>query len=173
MRGALPSRYRGHPAPVLSKWFARSFLFARGCFPDDATATREMSQVAAEAERQAPEPWDWASFEEVRDAVRAAGGIVLLAHPAGYRRGNLAAQLALIGELMAAGLDGFELYHPSNAREPHFEALVAEARRLGCAVSGGSDTHLDPGTDGRAAPGAPAPEWAVASIDEALARRGR
>jgi predicted metal-dependent phosphoesterase TrpH len=171
MRAALPSRYRGHPAPVLNKWFARGFLLARGFFPDEATATREMSQVATEAEQAFAEPWDWAPFEEVRDAVHAAGGIVLLAHPAGVRRGDLPAQLAFIGELMAAGADGFELYHPANTGEPHFEALVAEARRLGCAVSGGSDVHLGPGTGGRSPPGPPVPDWVVESIDAALARR--
>ncbi|HOX08797.1 MAG TPA: PHP domain-containing protein [Planctomycetota bacterium] len=174
MRAALPSRYRGHPAPVLNKWFARSYLFERGFFPDSETATREMSAVATEAEQAFAQPWDWASFEEVRDAVHGAGGVILVAHPAGIRRGDLAGQLAFIAELMAAGLDGFELYHPSNAREPHFDALVAEARRLGCAASGGSDTHLEPARGGiRSVPGSLAPDWVVATIDGALGRRRR
>jgi len=175
LAAGLAARYRTHPAPVLNKWFARGFLLERGVFPDAAAASREMSAVAAEAERDlAPaEAWDFATLEETRDAVHAAGGILLLAHPAGSRPGDLAGQLALVREALAAGLDGFELYHPANTREAHFPELVAEARRLGCATSGGSDDHAAPGEAERSRPaaGPGVPGEVVASLDAALRSR--
>jgi hypothetical protein len=167
LRAGLAARYRGHPAPVLNKWFARGFLLERGIFADAASARRAMSDVAAEAERDVPEPWTWAGLDEVLAAVHDAGGLLLLAHPAGGLRGNLAAQRELIHAALAAGLDGFELYHPSSMAEPHFAELVAEARRLGCAVSGGSDTHADP--HDRSDPmGFAVPDWVAGT----LTRRG-
>ena len=105
--------------------------------------------------------------------VHGAGGVLLLAHPASHLRGNLRAQLDLIGEMLAIGLDGFELYHPANTREPHFAQLEAEARRLGCAVSGGSDTHADSSRTEQPAPGFCVPEWTVETLDAALRRRRR
>ncbi len=171
MRAALPSRFRDRPNPPLGKWFARSYLLAKGVFPDAATALREMRAVSTEADDGAGNPWIWAPLEEIAGTVHAAGGVILAAHPAGLCRGSLEGQLALIGELLAAGLDGFELYHPSNLAEPHFAGLEAEARRLGCAASGGSDTHMDPEETRRARPGPVVPDWTVASLDAALARR--
>lgn len=138
---ALPTRYRTRPDPVLNKWFVRGYLEDSGLFPDAETARTAMSAMIAEAEKDVDQPWDWASFEEARDTVHAAGGLVLLAHVAGYKRGDFGFQANMIESLLAEGLDGFELYHPANAAEPHFERLVDAARRWGCAVSGGSDSH--------------------------------
>jgi 3',5'-nucleoside bisphosphate phosphatase len=168
LAAGLPNYYRSRPEPVINKWYARSFLLSRGVFRDGKAATETMSEVAAEAERGVSKPWDWAQVEEVRDTVHAAGGLLLLAHPAGYRRGNLRAQLGLIEGFLRIGLDGFELYHPSNLLEPHFDALVSEARRLGCAVSGGSDSHRDPTRTVQAPRGFAVPDWVIETIDKAL-----
>jgi len=175
LEAALPARYRTHPAPVLNKWFARGFLLARGVFPDQETALREMRAVAAEAEQGLPpaEVWRFASLEESRDAVHAAGGILLLGHVGSARPRDLRGQLELVRGALAAGLDGFELHHPANTREVHFPQLVAEARRLGCATSGGSDDHAAPAALREAAARTPVPDEALASVEAALARRRR
>ena len=167
----LAGRYRTHPSPVLNKWFARGYLLSQGILADEPAVAREMTAVAAEAERDVAQPWEWAAAEAVRDTVHEAGGVVLLAHPAGYRRGSLRAQLDLIREFLAIGLDGFELYHPANTGEPHFGDMEAEALRLGCAVSGGSDTHCDLSRPVQAPPGFTVPDWVTHTLDVALARR--
>ena len=162
----LPGRYRTHPAPVLNKWFARGFLLDEGIFADEEDARRQMPAAVAEAERGVKQPWDWVGLEEVRDTVHRAGGILLLAHTASYRRGNRRGQLDLIGEMLDFGLDGFELYHPANLMEPHFAGLEAEARRLGCAVSGGSDTHHDEARTVQAPPSFTVPDWVVETLTQ-------
>jgi hypothetical protein len=173
LRAALPRRYRTHPAPVLSKWFARGYVSGKGLFPDHETAMRAMTGFITEAEKDVPSEriWPFASLEESRDAVHAAGGVLLLAHVGGCAP-TLDGQLKLVRGALDAGLDGFELYHPANTRCAHFPELVAEARRLGCAVSGGSDSHGAPerGPENPAVR-APVPDWVVATIDAALARR--
>jgi 3',5'-nucleoside bisphosphate phosphatase len=165
----LKGRYRSHPAPVLNKWYARTFLLAEGVFADEQDAARQMREVAAEAEQGVKRSWKWAGVEAVRDAVHGAGGILLLAHVANHARGNLRGQLALIAEFMNIGLDGFELYHPSNMMEPHFDGLVAEARRMKCALSGGSDTHCDATRDSVPERRPQIPDWVIATIEAALA----
>jgi len=163
LQAGLPERYRTHPAPVLNKWFARGFLLSRGIFTDPDKARHAMSDVATEAEGHLDRPWAWAGVPEIIETVHAAGGILLLAHPAGHRRGDLPAQLKLIEEMLALGLDGFELYHPSNRIESHFPELEAAARRLGCMVSGGSDTH----GSARRPPGDPGvPDWVLDTFPE-------
>jgi len=67
-------------------------------------------------------------------AIKNSGGISVLAHPAGY--GNL----ELVPELIDAGLDGLEAWHPL-----HDAAAVKEieelARRYDLLLTGGSDFH--------------------------------
>jgi predicted metal-dependent phosphoesterase TrpH len=134
---------------------------------------RAMTDLIAEAEKDMPPEkiWSFAALEEARDAVHAAGGVLLLAHPALYLRGDRAGQLALIRGALDAGLDGFELWHPANAREAHFVELLAEGRRLGCALSGGSDAHADGDRPAPRPYEAGAPGEALESIERALAQR--
>jgi predicted metal-dependent phosphoesterase TrpH len=172
LRAALPTRYGDRPSPPLNKWFARSYLFEKGVFADAETALAEMSSVAREAEEHLPpeEVWPFRPLEEARDAVHAAGGVLLLAHVGGSSP-TLEGQLELIHGTLDAGLDGFELYHGANTRCGHFDELVAEARRLGCATSGGSDAHAHP-THSRGGVGrVPVPDWVLETVDAALARR--
>jgi predicted metal-dependent phosphoesterase TrpH len=74
-----------------------------------------------------------ASPGEVAAIVRAAGGIVSLAHPVLLR--DQSAIPAIAGEL-----DAIEVYH-SEHRAADTARYVAIARGLGLAVSGGSDFH--------------------------------
>ena len=71
---------------------------------------------------------------EVVAIIRKAGGISSMAHPA------VTGQDALIPELAMAGLDALEAYHTDHTDDDTARYL-ALARRLGLAVSGGSDFH--------------------------------
>jgi predicted metal-dependent phosphoesterase TrpH len=81
--------------------------------------------------RVAPSP-----FDAVR-MIRRAGGCSSLAHPGTVGHDEL------IPELVAAGLDALEAFHPDHA-QPTVERYRQMARRYGLAVTGGSDYHADP-----------------------------
>ncbi len=129
----LAERYPTHPEPIFNPWYLRDH------FRGDPAAKAAFYPVLKQA--VAGEPESWASFPEVRDAVHAAGGLLLLAHVARFRPGHAEGQAGLITDLLEMGMDGFELYHPSNTADPAFPELRALAERLGCLVSGGSDSH--------------------------------
>jgi len=139
----LPERYPTHPSPVLNIWFARGVLIEKGVLADMSEFPAFWQDIAAEVEAngEANTLLSFGTYEETRDAVHEAGGLILLAHVAHYYRGDLVRQLEVINELLQEGCDGFELYHPYNVAESHFNELIREAKRLGCAVSGGSDCH--------------------------------
>ncbi|MBA4386516.1 MAG: hypothetical protein C0404_00965 [Verrucomicrobia bacterium] len=168
LAAGLAKRYRTKEAPVLNKWYAREFMVTAGISVDDRAALAAMSAIASEAERNVATPWVWSDLETVRDAVHAAGGIILIAHPTKFLRGRMRDQMRLVEAALAGGIDGLELYHPANMAEPHFNEFVEEARRLGCALSGGSDTHTDPNRDKS---NFSAPDWLVETIANALKRR--
>jgi predicted metal-dependent phosphoesterase TrpH len=81
------------------------------------------------------------TIEAMIAAIHAAGGVAVLAHPAAITndgRGLISAEQ--VACLVAAGLDGLEIYHHrlDEAAREHFSAL---ARQFGLLVSGGSDEH--------------------------------
>lgn len=104
-------------------------------------------------------------FQEARDCVKQAGGVMFLAHVGKSIPGDPSRQQQVIRNLVADGMDGFELYHPSN-RDDHplnqkhliFNSLQSLASELQCPVSGGSDCHDAPGStqQGIGSCGAPA-----------------
>jgi len=164
IRERLPVRYPAHPSPELNMWIAQDAFLEKGVFASESEFQEFWGSLLAENNDVNPVP-PFEPFEAVRDAVHAAGGLILLAH-VGYYIGPLIggdhdAQLNLIHRLLEAGCDGFELYHPALMAEPHFEDLVNKAERLGCAVSGGSDRHT--GVRGVA------PDWVADSLQEKLA----
>lgn len=66
--------------------------------------------------------------------VHRAGGIAVIAHPgSGGRR-------EMIEALVAAGLDGIEVRHPSHSKDDE-QRLHALATHFGLVMSGGSDWH--------------------------------
>ena len=74
-------------------------------------------------------------------ALHAAGGVAVLAHPTvikGEGGGWIGADE--VARLVAAGLDGLEIYHHrlDEAARKHFLAL---AEQFGLVVTGGSDEH--------------------------------
>lgn len=66
--------------------------------------------------------------------VRRAGGVAVLAHPGDE------ATPGLIRDLVAAGLEGLEVWHPEHDLR-HQRLYEAMARELGLVATGGSDSH--------------------------------
>lgn len=74
------------------------------------------------------------------DAIHAAGGLALAAHPAQWGCENHAQLEKIVRDLMTAGIDGLEAYHSDHS--PFFTRhLLDLAARLNLAVVGGSDFH--------------------------------
>jgi hypothetical protein len=97
-------------------------------------------------------------------ALRAAGAVACLAHPAKLRGA------ARIRELAEAGMEGLEVYHIDHtpAETARFSRL---ARELGLLETGGSDSH-GPGTDRPIEIGAvPVPEEVWERLRARLSRR--
>ncbi len=173
----LPVRYPTHPAPVLNTYVVNGYAERHGGLPDfagmKAEALRRMSDRERYSKPGPDEPGRFGRFEDARDAVHAAGGVILLAHVAAQVREGIDAQAKVIRALLAAGADGFEVYHPKNETFGDLAALAALADDLDCLVSGGSDCHHAPGTPPREIGGCGAqdPEGIVARLATALARR--
>lgn len=91
---------------------------------------------------------------EVIALIRRVGGVSSMAHP------GVTKQDALIPELAAGGLDAVEAYHSDHSAGDAARYL-ALARRLGLAVTGGSDFHghRSAHSNGLGAVGLPAPEY--------------
>lgn len=71
---------------------------------------------------------------EVIEAVHAAGGIAVLAHPKLYD------SFELLDRLVLSGLDGVEVWHPT-ADEETVQYLLAFAKKHKLLTTGGSDFH--------------------------------
>ena len=171
LRERLPERYPTHPSPELNRWSAQDLFIEKGIVANEVEYQDFWVSIIAETEASgdAESVPSWASYESVRDAVHAAGGLVLLAHVGYYVGpqigGDPDAQLETIHGALEDGCDGFELYHPALMAEPHFGELEREAERLDCAVSGGSDRHT--GVRGVA------PDWVAESLRERLCQQGQ
>jgi fructose-1,6-bisphosphatase/inositol monophosphatase family enzyme/predicted metal-dependent phosphoesterase TrpH len=79
------------------------------------------------------------AFDALR-AIRADGGVAILAHP-----GQLDSW-ELLDELLAAGLDGVELYHESHSLQDHAKVLERTRAWPGLVLAGGSDDHGELGS---------------------------
>ena len=175
LREALPDRYPTHPGPVLNQWFARDVLLEQGLLADGEAYTglirearsRVVEQRGADVFRR------FTDLDEALSVVHGAGGILVLAHVANYLQGDAEAQLALVRDGIRFGLDGFELYHPINRAEPHFDRLATLAEEVGCAPTGGSDCHDASQTDKNPIGCADVPDSLLDRIDEALDARRR
>jgi hypothetical protein len=82
--------------------------------------------------------------------IRRAGGVPVLAHPAGFDRfGAIKPVVDLdagLPALIAAGLMGIEVYYPGYDAIT-LEYLMGVARRFGLLVTGGSDFHVSRARD--------------------------
>ncbi|HET6259379.1 PHP domain-containing protein [Pseudonocardia sp.] len=73
------------------------------------------------------------------DMVRAAGGVVVFAHPLARKRGRVV-EPSVIVELAAAGLAGVEVDHPDHSAEDR-DLLRGLAADAGLVATGSSDYH--------------------------------
>ena len=76
----------------------------------------------------------------VIELVRAAGGVVSLAHPLQHRRRDFGQLESLVRELADQGLQAIETIHGSHTTET-VHRLTRLADRLGLLTTGGSDFH--------------------------------
>ncbi|HNX28994.1 MAG TPA: PHP domain-containing protein [Syntrophomonadaceae bacterium] len=72
--------------------------------------------------------------EEALNMIKSSGGIAVLAHP-----GLIKNQL-LIDQVIAAGIEGIEIYYPEHKPE-QIEKYIALALRHNLLITGGSDYH--------------------------------
>jgi len=143
-------RYPTHPEPTPNVWHLRDFYRKRAGYADLGAVEEAFLAASREAKKQPVSDEAFiGGFEEIRRVVHQSGGVLLLAHVAKYFPGDARGQTDLIAELLEAGADGFELYHPRNRAEAHFEQLEKFAESQKCLISGGSDSHAAPGDIGR------------------------
>jgi predicted metal-dependent phosphoesterase TrpH len=109
-------------------------LIAAGLVPDMDAAFA--SQWLGRRYRVSKEDLD--VFDALR-LVRAAGGVVVFAHPRAQKRGRIVTD-SLIAELAAAGLAGLEVDHADHDPDAraHLRGLAAD---LGLFTTGSSDFH--------------------------------
>ncbi|PJM73688.1 phosphatase [Bifidobacterium primatium] len=82
------------------------------------------------------------SAETVVRAVKHAGGVAIIAHPAATARNRHILTDEHIASLAEAGLDGLEVFHRDNSPEQR-ERLLHLAADLHLLATGGSDWHGD------------------------------
>jgi predicted metal-dependent phosphoesterase TrpH len=99
-------------------------------------------------------------------AIRAAGGLASIAH-----FGEAPANLPLLRELIAQGLDGLETHHRSFSPETR-DSMAACARQLGLVETGGTDFHGDTGPYAASHAALVMPDELVAGLRDALRERG-
>ncbi len=72
-------------------------------------------------------------------AIRAAGGVAVIAHPFASRRGQTLSP-ASFASLVAAGLNGIEVFHRDQSEDERTQ-LIDIARTLNLVITGSSDYH--------------------------------
>ena len=87
-----------------------------------------------ESENNVLAPTKYPSVEEVIEEVHGAGGIAVLAHPGFYDN------FAEINKYIQMGLDGIEVWHPSND-DVQVEQLTQICTKNKILMTGGSDFH--------------------------------
>ena len=150
---------RANPTTSVGRpWIARA-LVAGGHVP----SVKEAFERWLAHGRPAFVPRMAAAPEEVFARIHEAGGIASLAHPGPVGHDEW------IPCFVAAGLDALEAYHSDHDERTTREYLQL-ARRLGLAVSGGSDYHGDQ-SHGAGGPGSVA--LPLEEYERLMARRSR
>lgn len=103
----------------------------------------------------------------VSRVMRAAGAVVILAHPAKGNRQPDAAERRRIHRWLDRYVDGVEVYHYHNA--PDYRRMLLDiCHERGCLVTGGSDRHVHVAGHG---PDSEAPGICLTLLKDALRRR--
>ena len=123
------------PHAVLGRPHIASLLVQAGCAPSVGDALAKWLNRGGTYYR----PRRRMPLEQAVAAIRAAGGVAVIAHPYqyGWRGDDLA---AFVGDCAAAGCRGMECVYSGYGPEQNAE-LRALAGRFGLAESGGSDFH--------------------------------
>jgi len=99
------------------------------------------------------------------EAIHAAGGLAILAHPPHLCCASTARLEQVVRELAAAGLDGLEVYHSDHtAAQTRYHLKLV--RRMKLLVSGGSDYHGPDKPDSRLG----LPRVPLAAVEQLLAK---
>lgn len=77
---------------------------------------------------------------ETSEAIRAAGGVAILAHPAGSSGEATPEEQARLERCLDGYVDGLEIFHPKNG-SAYRSMLLDIAREHDCPFTGGSDRH--------------------------------
>jgi len=83
---------------------------------------------------------DGPEFDEAVAHILASGGLPVLPHPGRLRAGSAKVLEQEVGEMQRMGLRGIEVYH-SDHSVSDVTLYASLARKLGLAVTGGSDFH--------------------------------
>ena len=100
--------------------------------------------------------------EKVVPAVKAAGGVVAMAHPSSYVTAGDTARLDMLCDELS--LDGIECAHPALAADLR-EFCVDHCRRRGLLMTAGSDCHVEEQLDTLFARHGGDPAWLAALLD--------
>ena len=148
---------------VIGRLHMARLLVRKGCVRDlDEAFARYLGRgrpAYVERERFTP--------EEAIEAIHAAGGVAVLAHPVHLGADNAAQLERFVRWLVHHGLDGVEVYHCDHSPQQTRRYLDL-ARRLGLLVSGGSDFHGPAKPDVRLG----RPRVPLAAVEQLLAKLG-
>ncbi|MCH1882623.1 PHP domain-containing protein [Agrococcus sp. ARC_14] len=122
------------PGATIGRPHIADALVALGIVPDRSAAFEGILhwQGGYYQPHMAPAP------EEAIRIIHDAGGVSVLAHPGS--RGRPVMRMGVLGDLVAAGLGGVEVWHRDNDA-PSRRQLLADAERFGLLVTGSSDYH--------------------------------
>ena len=125
----------GFPAKFAFKYHWDDYR-VRFCGIDPATANAETRQggvafVPATKQNYVP------TLQTI-DFIHQLGGLAIYAHPGSTVKGAPELFGKILETLIAAGLDGIEVFHPKNTEPNDFMAIAQHYHLL---VSGGSDSH--------------------------------
>ncbi|MBI9114182.1 PHP domain-containing protein [Sanguibacter suaedae] len=123
------------PGTTIGRPHIADALVAAGYLPDRSAAFASILHPGTRyyVPHYAPD-----ALDAVR-AVRAAGGVPVLAHPGAAARGKVVTART-IESLAGAGLVGLEVHHRDNGEDQR-RRLLGLARSLGLCVTGSSDYH--------------------------------
>lgn len=123
------------PGTVVGRPHIADALAALGIVPDRSAAFDSLLS----ARGRYYVPYYAPEATEAVQAIRAAGGVPVFAHPGADGRGRVVAD-RVIEQLVEAGLFGLEVGHRDHDAAQR-ERLTALAERLGVPVTGSSDYH--------------------------------
>jgi len=124
-------------APVGRPHLAKAVVEVGACADEREVFDRYLADGGpADAPKHAVDP------VRAVELLRAAGGVVVLAHPAlfGARDGGEEIPTDALEAMVESGLAGVEAEHPAHSR-PAVERWTALTRRYGLLVTAGSDHH--------------------------------